>query len=185
MMMRKAMAAVAAAGALLLGAGAATASPASAATWLLVCDPNLGQTLVNGVCVLPGGNLGQSYLAEIEAGNYQVDYFTVTSGTLPPGTAMPAKYGNFGTIVATPTYKWLTQQGTFTFTLNAFAPDGTSAQLTYSVTVGPPLPLTITSPSTMYAGTVGQQYYGYFSYSGACRHTPGRWSPGSSRPASR
>ena len=58
----RAIAAAAAAGvarALLLGI---TAAPASAATQLtLVCDSQLGETLVNGTCVLPGANLSQSY----------------------------------------------------------------------------------------------------------------------------
>jgi hypothetical protein len=102
------------------------------------------------------------------------------------------RYGAFGTIVATPAYQWLTQQGTFTFTVNDLALDGSSAQQAYSITVAPPLPLTITTPSTMSSGTVtmssrtvGQQYNGLFSESGLCRLSHGRWSPGSSHPASR
>jgi hypothetical protein len=122
-MMRKTMAAVAAAGSLLLGAGAANASPAHAATqWTLVCDPQLGETLVNGTCVLPAGNLGQGYRGIIEAGNGAVDNFTITSGSLPPPTQMTPPTA-FGTQVATNPYQWLTQQGTFTFTVNALAPD--------------------------------------------------------------
>lgn len=124
-----------------------------------------GETLVNGTCVLPGGNLGQVYRGIIEASNGTVDNFTITSGTLPPPTQLTPPTA-FGTEVATNPYQWLTQQGTFTFTVNALAPDGSSAQQAYSVTVGPPLPLTITSPSTLPSGTVGQQYYALLGSNG-------------------
>ena len=172
-MMRKTMAAVAAAGSLLLGAGVAAASPAQAATqWTLVCNPQLGETLVNGTCVLPAGNLGQGYRGIIEAGNGTVDNFTITSGSLPPPTQMTPPTA-FGTQVATNPYQWLTQQGTFTFTVNAVAPDGSSAQQAYSVTVGPPLPLTI-SASSLPSGTVGQQYYATLAAGGGV--PPFTWS---------
>jgi len=163
-----AAAAAGVAGALLLGI---TAAPASAATQLtLVCDSQLGETLVNGTCVLPGANLGQSYQGIIEASNGTVDTFTLTSGSLPPGLSMPSRYSAFGTIVAgTPT-----EQGTFAFTVHAVAPNGSSTQRAYSITVGPPLPLAITSPSTLFAGTVGQQYYATFSSSGG--EAPYTWS---------
>jgi hypothetical protein len=171
------MAVIAAAGSLLLGAGAgvAVASPAHAATQLtLVCDPGLGETLVNGTCVLPGGNVGQAYYAIIEASNGTVDTFTLTSGSLPPGTSMPSRYNAFGTIVATPAGGTLTQQGTFTFTVNAVAPDGSSAQQAYSITVNPPLPLTITSTSPLSPGTVGTAYAQNFFLSGGV--APYTWS---------
>jgi hypothetical protein len=171
------MAAVAAAGSLLLGAGAsvAVAGPAHASPqFALVCDPGLGETLVNGTCVLPGGNQGQAYQATIEANNGTVDTFTIASGSLPPGTQMPSRYNAFGTIVATPSGGTLTQQGTFTFTVKAVAPGGSTASQAYSITVGPPLPLTITTGSTLVPGTVGVQYFQTFSYSGGV--SPYTWS---------
>jgi hypothetical protein len=100
-----------------------------------VRDPQLGETLVNGTCVLPVCNLGQAYRGIIEAGNGTVDNFTITSGSLPPPTQLTPPTA-FGTQVATNPYQWLTQRGTFTFTVSALAPDGSSAQQTYSVTVG-------------------------------------------------
>jgi hypothetical protein len=63
---------------------------------------------------------------------------------------MPSRCSAFGTIVA----GTLTQLGTFTFTIQAVAPDGATATGPYSMTVGPPLPLTITSGSTLTPGTV-------------------------------
>src|SRR5260370_9012267 len=141
--LRGAIATAGAAGALLLSVVAA--SPALATQLTLVCDSQLGETLVNGTCVLPGGNVGQAYQAIIEASNGTVDTFTLTSGSLPPGTSMPSRYNAFGTIVATPAGGTLTQEGTFTFTVPPVAPDGSSAQQAYSITVRPPLPLTITT----------------------------------------
>ena len=60
----------------------------------------------------------------------------VLSGSLPPGTRMPAQYGAGNTIIGgTPT-----QRGTFTFTVKnaAFAAvNPPTSQLTYSITVNP------------------------------------------------
>jgi hypothetical protein len=67
---------------------------------------------------------------------------------------MPASYGASGTIVAgTPT-----QQGTFTFTVKGSDQQGQPLQQTYSIKVGPPLPLVITSGSCCANGSVGAPY---------------------------
>jgi hypothetical protein len=132
-------------------------TPAPPLTFL--CSPgDNGGTLVNGVCVLPHVNVGQNSEEFILTSNGAVNTFTIVSGGLPPGMSMPATFGAAGTIVGgTPT-----QQGTFTFTVHAvpFAnPQGASAQLTFSITVDPPLPLAIASISPLPAGQVGVSYF--------------------------
>jgi hypothetical protein len=167
------MAAVIAAGSLLFGM--ATASPASADTQLaLVCVSGAGETMVNGTCVLSAAYVGETfYQAIIEASNGSInDHFTVIDGSLPPGLSMPSQFNVLGTIVAgTPT-----QQGTFPFTVQV-ALDGSTAQLAYSITVGPPLPLAIVLPgggSTLPAGTVGVPHaQGFFNSGGVAPYT---WS---------
>jgi hypothetical protein len=139
-----------------------------------VCVSGAGQTLVDGTCVLPDANAGQPYQALIEASNGNInDHFTIIDGTLPPGTTMPSQFVVLGTVVTgTPT-----QTGAFRFTVEVVAPDGTSADQAYSLTVGSPLPLTIVLPgagSTLHARTVGVPYAQAFFYSGGM--APYTWS---------
>jgi Putative Ig domain len=122
----------------------------------LVCSPDTnGGTLVNGDCVLPGANIGQGYEGFILTSNNSGGTFSISSGSLPPGMSMPSSYGASGTIVAgTPT-----QQGTFTFTVKGTDQEGQPLQQTYSIQVGPPLPLSITDPNPCCpAGTVDTPY---------------------------
>jgi hypothetical protein len=165
-MMRKTLAAVAAAAALLAGIATATPALAQSRPITLLCSPSTnGGTLVNGVCVLPAAAVGQPYEAFLLTSNGAVDTFTITKGGLPPGLSMPATYGAAGTIVGgTPT-----RQGTFTFTVHVtpFGARMPSTNGTYSITVGSPPPLTITFPSTCCnAGTVGSSYFQNFFSSG-------------------
>jgi hypothetical protein len=134
--MNKTLAAVMAAGTIL--AGVAAASPALAAqgdTQLCTIADN-GGTMVNGVCVLPVMTQGQPAEDILANSSGAVDTWTIVSGSLPPGTRMPAQYGAGNTIIGgTPT-----QQGTFTFTVKnaAFAAvNPPTSQLTYSITVNP------------------------------------------------
>ena len=169
--MKKTMAALAAAGSLLAGsvlAGIGTATPALArsAPITLLCSPGSnGGTLVNGVCVLPAATVGQPYEAFLLTSNGAVDTFTITKGSLPPGLSMPATYGAAGTIVGgTPA-----KQGKFTFTVHVtpFGKTTPSTNGTFSITVGPAPPLTITFPSQCCnAGTVGTAYFQNFFTSG-------------------
>ena len=169
--MRKAVAALMAAGPLLAGtalAGLATATPALAQPRpiTLLCSPGSnGGTLVNGICVLPAATAGQPYEGFLLTSNGAVDTFTITNGSLPPGLSMPATYGAAGTIVGgTPT-----MQGTFTFTVHVtkFGTSTPSTNGTYRITVGGAAPLAITFPSTCCnAGTVGSSYFQNFFTSG-------------------
>lgn len=52
-----------------------------------------------------------------------------------------------------------TQPGTFTFTVQGVDQEGEPLQQAYSLTVSPPLPLSVSFPTTCCnAGTVGQSY---------------------------
>jgi len=169
--MRKAVAALMAAGPLLAGtalAGLATATPAlaQARTITLLCSPGSnGGTLVNGICVLPAATAGQPYEGFLLTSNGAVDTFTITSGSLPPGLSMPATYGAAGTIVGgTPT-----TPGTYTFSVHVtkFGTSTPSTNGTYRITVGGAAPLAITFPATCCtAGTIGSSYFQNFFTSG-------------------
>ena len=164
--MRRTVAAIAAAGALLAGLTAAGPALAASRPITLLCSPSTnGGTLVNGVCVLPAATAGQPYEAFLLTSNGAVDTFTITSGSLPPGLSMPATYGAAGTIVGgTPT-----SQGTFTFSVHVtkFGTSTPSTNGTYSIMVGAAPPPTITFPGTCCdAGTVGSSYFQNFFTSG-------------------
>ncbi len=121
-----------------------------------------GGTVTGGLCVLPAAAVGQQYAAAFAYASGNGGSFSVT-GTLPPGLSTS------GTIVAgSPT-----QQGTFTFTVTESAQAGPPLQQAYSITVGPPLPLTDTTAEPG-AGTVGIVYTAGFTLSGG--EAPYTWS---------
>ena len=169
--MRKALAALTAAGPLLavsvlVGLAAAAPAQAQSRPITLLCSPGSnGGTLVNGVCVLPAATVGQPYEGFLLTSNGAVDTFTITSGSLPPGLSMPATYGAAGTIVGgTPT-----TAGTYTFSVQVtkFGTSTPSTNGTYRITVGGAAPLAITFPATCCsAGTVGSSYFQNFFTSG-------------------
>jgi hypothetical protein len=122
----------------------------------LVCSPGSnGGTLVEGVCVLPGTNVGQDYEGFILTSNNSGGTFSIVAGSLAPGLFMPARYGAAGTIVG----GIPTKEGTFTFTVTGTDQEGQRMKQTYSITVGPPLPLKISFPAICCnAGKVGKSY---------------------------
>lgn len=126
----------------------------------LTCYPN-GGTATGGVCVLPAAAVGQQYAEPFAYASGTGGSFTVT-GTLPPGLSTSGT-----TVAGSPT-----QQGTFTFTVTESAQTGPPLQETYSITVGPPLPLTDTTAVS--AGTMGTPYTAGFTLSGG--EAPYTWS---------
>ena len=170
--MKRTLALLVVAGSVLLGI--TTASPALASADMLVCSPGTnGGTMVKGVCVLPAGNVGQPYEAFIITSANSGGTFSIVAGSLPPRLSMPASFGASGTIVGgTPT-----QQGTFTFTVAGVDNAGHRLRQTYSITINPPLPLTIALPaggSTLPSGTVGVAHAQNFFLSGGV--APYTWS---------
>jgi hypothetical protein len=132
--------------------------------------------MVNGVCVLPALTVGQNAEEFLMNSGGGVDTWTIVSGSIPPGMQMPSVYGAGATIIGgTPT-----RQGTFTFTVDNVPfnnPSAPPSQGTYSITVGPPLPLKIVLPasgSTLPPGTVGVAYAQNFFLSGGV--APYTWS---------
>jgi hypothetical protein len=165
-----------------MGAGLMAAGPALAdSNDTQLCSPDAnGGTMADGVCVLPALNVGQNAEEFLLNSGGTLDGWTIVAGSISPGMQMLSSYAAGSTIIGgTPT-----QQGTFTFTVdNAFYPNPPS-QGTYSITVNPPLPLTIVLPasgSTLFAGTIGVPYTQAFFLSGGEEPSPGRWPPGSSR----
>lgn len=161
-----------------LVAGLSVASPALAKTrtadvQLCSFDAN-GGTLVKGVCVLPAMTQGEPAEDVLANSGGEVDRWTIVSGSLPPGTQMPAEFGAGNTIIGgTPT-----QAGTFTFTVDNVPftdQNATPSQETYSVTVAaapPPAILLPGSGSTLEAGTVGVGYaQGFFVLGGIAPYT--------------
>jgi hypothetical protein len=120
-----------------------------------------GGTATGGVCVLPAAAVGQQYAEPFAYASSTGGSFTVT-GTLPPGLSTSGT-----TVAGSPT-----RQGTFTFTVTESAQAGPPLQETYSITVGPPLPLTDTTAVS--AGTVGTAYTAGFTLSGG--EAPYTWS---------
>jgi large repetitive protein len=150
------------AAAILAGAGLGGTAFAASAPLVQECSPTInGGTLVNGVCVLPAAAVGQQYSEPFAYASGTGGSFSVT-GTLPPGLSASGT-----TVAGSPT-----QQGTFTFTVTESAQAGPPLQEAYSITVGPPLPLTDTTAVS--AGTVGTAYTAGFTLSGG--EAPYTWS---------
>ena len=130
----------------------------------LACPTKVsGGPATGGVCVLPAAAVGQQYAEPFAyaSGNGNGGSFSVT-GTLPPGLSVSGT-----TVAGSPT-----RQGTFTFTVTESAQTGPPLQETYSITVGPPLPLTDTTAVS--AGTMGTPYTAGFTLSGG--EAPYTWS---------
>src|SRR5713226_7224657 len=121
---------------------------------------------------LPNGNVCSSYTAYITAnkgGGSSLDTWKLVSGALPAGLTMATSYGIESTVVfGTPT----TVQ-TSAFTVQVQDSAGETATQPLSITIDPPLPLVITSPTPQPA-TVGTAYFTNLFANGGC--PPYTWS---------
>src|SRR5260370_1807852 len=119
---------------------------------------------------LPNGNVCASYTAYITAnkgGGSSLDTWTIVSGALPAGLTMATSYGIESTVVfGTPT-----KVQTTAFTVQVRDSPGETAPQPLSITINPPLPLVITSPTPPPA-TVGTPYFtNLFANGGGRPHT--------------
>jgi hypothetical protein len=117
---------------------------------------------------LPNGSNGVAYNQTIiTTGGVAPITYSVGSGSIPAGL----KLNNVGTIIGTPS-----SSGTSTFTINALdfgTPPLTVASPTYTITINPPPPLSITS-TAMANGIVGTAYSSAIASSGGV--PPLTWS---------
>jgi hypothetical protein len=126
--------------------------------------------LVIDTTSLPDGNLGNSYDAFLTASGGQgtPKLWSVIAGALPDGLKMASFYGVQSTIISgTPT-----KLQTATFTVQVKDNTGVATQV-LSITIDPPPPLMITSPTPPPA-TVGTAYFTNLFASGGVQ--PYTWS---------
>jgi large repetitive protein len=123
-----------------------------------------GLTCTNGVCDLGTFNVGtflnQALSASGGSGTSTgPDQWQVIAGHLPASLKMAKFFGVESTeITGTPT-----KVETSTFTEQVQDPAGDTAQQALSMTIDPPLPLVVTTPSNCCsAGTVGTAYSAHF-----------------------
>lgn len=173
--MRKLLAPAMLAGSLLLAVGVPV--QAFAQDQPLAIDTT-GLTCTNGLCDLGTGNVGTFLNVSLSAtGGSGPTPFTwkVVSGKLPAGLKMARFFGVESTeVTGTPT-----QAETSTFTARVTDGAGDQAQQAFSLTIGPPLPLLITSGSCCASGTVGVAYHTNFFANGGVQ--PYTWSIPSGR----
>jgi hypothetical protein len=142
---------------------------------LLGALPLFGQLTIT-TTVLPNANVGQSYTAYVFASG-GTGQLTWSATGLPPGLAISSnQYTSVGAITGTPTTNGFYQ---VTLAVNA-AYGSANKQLTLLVS-GSSQPLTITTPNTLTAGTVGQSYSISLNASGGA--PPYQWSATSGLPA--
>ena len=171
--MRRLLITCAAAGSLLLAAGAASPASAQPASDQVVCVDAC--TFVNGVHNMRTAQLGQPYEGLLDTSAQDGGAFTVT-GTLPPRLMVRQQGPVTGTIIGgTPT-----AEGTFTFTVQGVGSDNAPiSPMTYQLAVGPPspAPLVMGLPGAspiLPPGTAGTSYaQGFFVSGGAA---PYAWS---------
>src|SRR5258706_4604718 len=126
--------------------------------------------LVIDTTSLPDGNVGNSYDAFVTASGGQgtPKIWSVIAGTLPDGLTMASFYGVQSTIISgTPT-----KLQTTTFTVQVKDNTGVATQA-LSITIDPPPPLVITSPTPPPA-TIGTSYFTNLFASGGVQ--PYTWS---------
>lgn len=107
--------------------------------------------------ILPSGNVGTIYgvgLSALGGGSRPVTW-SIISGKLPVGLSIIKNWGNSSTMInGTPT-----RAETATFTVQATDKSGNKTSRVFTLTVNPPLPLTVTNPSSTFInGSVGVAY---------------------------
>jgi hypothetical protein len=115
----------------------------------------------SGSCVIDPGAPATFHAGDASVYNFTTTGCTggplqwrVVAGGIPTGMSGPNFQGQTaGNLIGTPTL-----EGTYTFTLQATDGTGATDTETFTITVTAPRPLTITTPSTQAAGTVGQNY---------------------------
>lgn len=162
--MKKGLAAIVAASSLVLLLALAVLlglpRPVSAQTPLTIST--VGLTCTNGVCVLGTGNVGTFLdLAITSSGGSGPTPFTwrLVAGHLPAGLDLAKFFGVESTVITgTPT-----KVETSTFTVQVQDGAGATAQQAFNITINPPLPLVVNTPSTCCSpGTVGTFYQVHF-----------------------
>jgi hypothetical protein len=134
---------------------ASTVAPQSA-TQALSITINLPPPPTISPTTLPNGNQGAAYSQTLTASSGLAPYsWNVSAGTLPTGLGLATGTGATATISGTPT----TQQSSVAFTIQVSDSSNPSQQgaQAYTVTIGPPLPLSVTSTSVP-AGTENVAY---------------------------
>jgi hypothetical protein len=140
---------------------------------ITIALPPAFSTICVATCALPGAANGIPYSQTITAINGVAPlFFTVSSGSLPPGMSLNQN----GTLVGTPTSPVLGQQpSTSTFSIqvadNALPP--VTVTQSYSILVNPPQTLSITTTS-LPVGFVNTSYPGQISAIGGV--APFSWS---------
>ena len=120
---------------------------------------------------LPPGNVGTDYANFVTAtgGNGTPYRWSISAGKLPNGLRISDFASASGLISGRPT-----KVQTSTFTVRARDQAGNSTTRQFTITINPPRPLVITSPSQLPSGTRGQSYaVGVFADGG---QTPYSWT---------
>lgn len=124
-----------------------SSNPPQTATQALSIAINLPAPPTISPTTLPGGNVGTPYSQTLTGSSGLAPYsWTVSSGALPAGLGITTGSGTTATISGTPT----TQQSNVAFTIQVTDSSNPSQHGTqaYTVTIGAPLPLSITTTSS-------------------------------------
>ena len=138
---------------------------------LLAVAPAAAQAITIDDRPLPDGNVGTDYANFVTASNVNGTpvRWSLAAGSLPSGLRLSDFASASGLISGRPT-----TVETRTFTNRARDGSGASATRQFTIRINPPRPLTITSPSTLPAGTRNQSYaVGLFADGGT---TPYSWT---------
>lgn len=135
-----------------------------------------GGFLESGTCVLPDAIMGQPYHGRLPTSHHAGGMISVTGGSLPPGLALPAAFGDSGDVVGgTPTNPGI-QPGR-DFVVQGTGDQGQPLYQACQINVVPDRRLTVVLPgsgSTLLPGTVGQAFAINFFYGGGAG--PYTWS---------